>query len=634
MANINVLDKKVYNRIAAGEVVERPYSVVKELVENSIDAGATEITISIFNGGKTAIEVSDNGSGIDKANLKKALMPHATSKILNSEDLDHISTLGFRGEALPSIASVSKIEISSKVEGQDIGYTITSNGGDESEIEECPCNNGTFISVSNLFFNTPARLKFLKSDKSEENEVTDMIARLVLANPTISFKYYADGDLIIESYGDGVEDSLISVYGLDAVKNSFKISNYLHGVKIEGYVGKHNYTKPNRTYQTTILNGRYVENSTIQSAVHNAYASYLMKRRYPFYVLYVTMPKEFVDVNVTPNKSDVRFLDNSVVYGAIYSTISKVLDGTDTAVNIVLGGGETIYKSPEELKRNELKNEQTEIKPVQTTLKESSITINTPYKRDTFNFKASEVFEDKDKFLNESQNSNPPKQEVDIFAENKKYIAELERKKFESEQAELFKTNKLEYRGQILNSYLLFDDTKDMYIIDQHAAHERLLYNKFIMLQTTKSITLQDLLVPFTMSLNPNEENFLKDKLMFLSDVGFDCKIYDGVLTVYSIPLEFTDINLVDFFSEMMEDYSFRHLTIPNVINEKIIMKACKSAIKAGMQLDKSEVDSLMRLLDGNINLKCPHGRPIAVKITRYEIDKWFKRIVWSRNSL
>ena len=393
MANINVLDKKVYNRIAAGEVVERPYSVVKELVENSIDAGATEITVSIYNGGKTAIEVSDNGSGIDKFNLKKALMPHATSKILNSEDLDSISTLGFRGEALPSIASVSKIEILSKVSGQDIGYAITSVGGEESEVEECPCNNGTFITVSNLFFNTPARLKFLKSDKSEENEVTDMMARLVLANPEISFKYCADGETIIESFGDGVEDSLISVYGLDAVKNSFKISNYLHGVKIEGYIGKHNYTKPNRTYQTTILNGRYVVNSTIQSAVHNAYSSYLMKRRYPFYVLYVTMPKEVVDVNVTPNKSDVRFLDNSIVYGAIYSTISKVLDGTDSAVNIVLGGGENVYRSPQELKEADLKGEKKDIKIVKCSLKDSDITETTPYKRDNFDIKP-QLFED------------------------------------------------------------------------------------------------------------------------------------------------------------------------------------------------------------------------------------------------
>ncbi|MBR5439675.1 MAG: DNA mismatch repair endonuclease MutL [Clostridia bacterium] len=628
MANINVLDKKVYNRIAAGEVVERPYSVVKELVENSIDAGATEITVSIYNGGKTAIEVSDNGCGIDKNNLKKALMPHATSKILNSEDLEHITTLGFRGEALPSIASVAKIEICSKPEGQEIGYTIISNGGDESEVEECPCNTGTFITVSNLFFNTPARLKFLKSDKSEENDVTDMMARLVLANPEISFKYYVDGEIVTESYGDGVEDSLISVYGLEAVKNSFKISNYLHGVKIEGYVGKHNYTKPNRTYQTTILNGRYVVNSTIQSAVHNAYSSYLMKRRYPFYVLYVTMPKEVVDVNVTPNKSDVRFLDNSIVYGAIYSTISKVLDGTDSAVNIVLGGQETVYKSPQELKEETLRAEKDEVKVVLGSLKNSQITINTPYKRDNFNFNNQKVFEDKDLFLDEAQNQTSPKNDVDIFAENKRYIAELERKKQEAEQAEFAKPNKLEYRGQILNSYLIFDNSEDMYIIDQHAAHERLLYNKFILLQTTKSVTIQDLLVPFTMSLNGNEENFLKDKLIFLEEIGFSCTITDGILTVYSVPLEFVDINLVDFFAEIMEDYSFRHLTVPNVINEKIIMKACKSAIKAGMQLDKSEVDSLMRLLDGNINLKCPHGRPIAIRVTRYEIDKWFKRIV------
>ncbi len=628
MANINVLDKSVYNRIAAGEVVDRPYSVVKELVENSIDAGASEISINIVNGGKTLIEVYDDGCGIDKQNLKKALMPHATSKINSTSDLDNILTLGFRGEALPSIASVSKISISSKVKDADIGYIITSEGGVETEITEMPCNNGTYISVSDLFFNTPARLKFLKSDKSEENEVTDMVARLVLANPNVSFKYTIDNQIMIESYGDGVEDALISVYGVEAVKNSFKISNYLYGVRIEGYVGKHNYTKPNRSYQTTILNGRYVSNSTISSAVHNAYAGYLMKRRYPFFVLYITMPKEVVDVNVTPNKSDVRFVDNSVVYGAIYSTISKVLDGTDSALNIILNDKETIFKSPNDAKidQNIAKNEPTQVvngfgEPIKDVK-------SFEYKKDDFISKPiSKVSEDKDLFSDFPQNNVAP-QKDDIFAENKRYIEELERKKQQAIQESIETPKELIYKGQVLNAFLIFDDGVDMYIVDQHAAHERLLYNKFVNLQRTKSIVKQDLLVPFTLTLNSSEQNFLADKIPFLYELGIDAVLTANKLEVSAVPLELIDINLDEFFGDIMQDFSFRRVTIPNIINEKLMQKACKSAVKAGMQLSNLEVNSLMRLLNNDINLKCPHGRPIAIKITRNEIDKWFKRIV------
>ncbi len=629
MANINILDKSVYNRIAAGEVVDRPYSVVKELIENSIDAGATEISINIVNGGKTLIEVYDNGCGIDKENLKKALMPHATSKINSTSDLDDIKTLGFRGEALPSIASVSKITICSKVLDANIGYTITSEGGVESEIEEFPCNNGTYISVSDLFFNTPARLKFLKSDKSEENEVNDMVARLVLANPNIAFKYTVNNEIMIESYGDGVEDSLISVYGVEAIKNSFKISNYLYGVKIEGYVGKHNYTKPNRSYQTTILNGRYVSNSTISSAVHNAYASYLMKRRYPFFVLYITMPKEAVDVNVTPNKSDVRFVENSVVYGAIYSTISKVLDGTDSAVNIILNKKETVYKSPNDYKNENLNAKSEPLKIVNGFGESPKDIKNFTYKVDDYVSKPLlNVSEDKDLFATEPQNSTNPPIDVDIFAENKRYIEELERKKQQAIQQSISASKKLTFKGQVLNAFLIFDDGSDMFIIDQHAAHERLLYNKFLNLQKTNSIVKQDLLVPFYMNLNSSEHNFLLDKIPFLNDLGIDATIYSTKIEVNAIPLELTDMNLNDFFADIMEDFSFKRLTVPNIINEKLMQKACKSAVKAGKELSNLEVNSLMKLLDGDINLKCPHGRPIAIKITRTEIDKWFKRIV------
>ncbi len=627
MPIINVLDKSIYNRISAGEVVERPASVVKELVENSIDAKATEIKIRIYGGGIDKIEVFDNGGGIEKEDLKTALMPHATSKIAKKEDLDSILTLGFRGEALPSICAVSEIRITSKKSDYEIGYTLTSTGGEIGEIEESPCNNGTFITVSNLFYNTPARRKFLKSTKGEENEVSDMVLRLILGNPNIAFEYFVDGEEIYKTFGDGVLDSLIACYGTEYYNNSFQINNYVHGIKIEGYISKHNFTKPNRTYQTIILNGRYIVNQTIQSAIHNAYSSYLMKRRYPFYVLYITMPNEVVDVNVNPNKSDVRFMDNSVVYGAIYSTISKVLDGSDVALDIV-SKNETVFNPPNLIDKELNKKSEESI-----VVNNDSFYKSKKYENDDFSdyFAGVKVAENKNLYETQSQLSRAPKKEEDVFSANKKYIEELERKKKEQEfeQLELKSSLELTYVGQVLNSYLIFEDGKDMFLVDQHAAHERLLYNKILNLYSLKQLTVQPMLIPYEFSINSKEEEYFEPKISYLKDLGIEIKqVGKGEYYVNSIPIELIDINLNEFFMDIISDNSLKNQTIPDIINEKLITKACKSAIKANTPLSESEVKSLIRLLNGDINLKCPHGRPIAVRIKKYEIDKWFKRIV------
>ena len=335
MAKINLLSSKIYNRIAAGEVVERPASVVKELVENSLDAGATSISIEIENGGISSIKITDNGCGIEKSELKKALMPHATSKISSLKDLDNISSLGFRGEALASIASVSKITIVSKIDETELGASIYSEGGTFSEPIDCGAIKGTEITVNNLFYNTPVREKFLKTARSEESEISSMVSKFILGNTSVAFKYTADGKIVYQSYGDGFESALICIYGPQILSDCFYIDTEKNGIKIKGYLGKHHFTKGNRTYQTVFLNGRYINNQTISSAVNNAYSSYLMKRQYPFYVLSLSVPTEIVDVNVHPNKLDVRFANNQIIYGSVYSVVSKVLDGTSEVLNIV-----------------------------------------------------------------------------------------------------------------------------------------------------------------------------------------------------------------------------------------------------------------------------------------------------------
>lgn len=342
MAKINILDSSVFNRIAAGEVVDRPYSVVKEFVENSIDAGATSISIEIERGGKDRICVSDNGSGIEREDFTSAFLPHATSKIARVEDLDVIMTLGFRGEALASIASVANVTVKSRAAGGDCAYQISCGGGKMGEILPCARDVGTEICAENLFFNTPVRAKFLKSDKGEEAEITNSVSRFILGNPEISFRYFVDGKLCLQSFGGGLEEAVAAVYGASVLRECYEISAVKHGIAIHGYVGKPSFTKANRTYQSTFVNGRYVVNATIGSAISNAFASYLMKRQYPFYILFIDIPPEVVDVNVHPNKADVRFENNQVIYGNIYSIISSVLDGNASALEYIVGAKEKV----------------------------------------------------------------------------------------------------------------------------------------------------------------------------------------------------------------------------------------------------------------------------------------------------
>ena len=332
---INLLTADVYNRIAAGEVVDRPYSVVKELVENAIDAGATEITVEVLQGGKKLVRITDNGCGIEKEDLKSAFLPHATSKLKHADDLEHIATLGFRGEAVASIAAVSDMKIVSKTaEGE--AYSLSCNCGVMGEPARDGGANGTCVTVENLFRNTPARLKFLKSDGQEEADIANMVTRFILSRPEISFTYFTEGRVKYRSFGDGLRSALAVVYGAKTLADCYEISADKHGIRLSGFIGNQNFSKPNRNYQSLFVNGRYVVNQTVSTAVAGAYGEYLMKRQYPFYVLFLEVPPEIVDVNVHPNKADVRFADNRVIYGSVYSVLSAVLDGNSRALEYLV----------------------------------------------------------------------------------------------------------------------------------------------------------------------------------------------------------------------------------------------------------------------------------------------------------
>lgn len=613
---INLLSSKIYNRIAAGEVVERPFSVVKELVENSIDAGATQICIDIENGGISSIKITDNGFGIEKSELKKALLPHATSKISTLKDLDNIVSLGFRGEALASIASVSKISIVSKPINQEIGAEIYAEGGDITGVKDCAADNGTIISVNNLFYNTPVREKFLHSERSEESEITSTVARFILGNPEISFKYTADGKTIYTSFGDGFQSAMACVYGIDVIENCFYIDTERNGVKINGYVGKHHFTKGNRSYQTTFINGRYVVNQTVSASISNAYSSYLMKRQYPFYVLRITLPSEIVDVNVHPNKLDVRFSNNQIVYGTIYSVISKVLDGSSEALNIVVDDNVKNKEIKAENNIDYVKNNQY-----------SELKNYTEFPKIIFNDSSKNI-----PFDNTKVESKTAKK-IDIFAENKLFLENLEKKQKEQESHIQTSINtELEFRfiGQVLNTYIVFEDGVDLYFADQHAAHERILFDKLNDSLKNSKILKQPLLLPYVLNVNNEEYDFLISKSETLNSIGIEINEFGrNSFKISAVPAFMIDINLKNFFDDVLSDLSsLKNFTVNDLLLEKLAQKACKAAIKSGDKLSDIEINTLLEKLKENIGLKCPHGRPVAIKISRTEIDKWFKRII------
>lgn len=643
MAKINILDKKIYNRIAAGEVVERPYSVIKELIENALDAGATEIDITIEDGGKRLMRVSDNGCGISREDLPKAFLPHATSKISTVEDLDKILTLGFRGEALASIGSVSKATILSKTKDDEMGNIITCEGGVIGDADVFPSDTGTSVSVENLFFNTPARAKFLKLGKSEETDITNIITRLILSHPEVAFKYTSDAKVMVQSFGGGLDEAIIEIYGYNTITDCIPIETEKNGIKISGFIGKSYFTKPNRTYQTVILNGRYVVNNTIQSSMHNAYAAYLMKRQYPFYVLKIDMSPEMVDVNVHPNKTDVRFIDNQVIYSTLYSVVTKVLDGSAAALEIVKPNG---YISIDEGSKPIIPQRPITIdeigdahcdRPYVSGFTEEMLdqTIWGRYNKS----KSEEKEEEFERTFGVADSHDDEPQELgsnkidDIFAENKKYIAEMEAKRAAEEakakQEELDVDPEFKVIGQVLATYLILEKENDIYFIDQHAAHERLLYDKFIEEYKTGKVVEQTMLVPYIFRVNESESEFIIGKFPELRKAGFDISEYDvNEFAVYSVPVLLFDMDLKSFFDDLLSDISFKKETMPELVHDKIAMKACKAAIKSGKILSEDEIEVLLKAMKYNTALRCPHGRPVTVKISRTEIDKWFKRIV------
>ena len=670
MAKINILDSSIYNRIAAGEVVDRPYSVVKELVENSLDAHAKNITVAIERGGKDLICVTDDGDGIEKSELRAAFLPHATSKIAKVEDLDDIRTLGFRGEAIASIASVSRMRIRSRARGAGEAFELSCAGGTLGEVSPCPLGEGTEISVENLFYNTPVRERFLRTDKGEEAEISSYVSRFVLGNPQVSFRYYIGGKLALQSFGGGEEEAVAAVYGGAAVSQCYRIDAVKHGIRLHGYLGKPSFTKPNRTYQSVFVNGRYVVNNTIASAIGNAYGGYLMKRQYPFYVLFVDVPPAVVDVNVHPNKADVRFENNQVIYGCVYSVVSAVLDGNAAALDFVVGAKDAAAAgdvskqedapkmaevSPSEL---ENRNEIAKNAVLHSTVSEAD------REKDLFSFAPPSQMRGGERVVFHDSGAHPaapaaektglpfpeaapagavyPKTSPadagpsasspgeDIFAENKRFLEEQERMAREKAKQQKFVFENAVYKGSLFNTYLIYEEGDNAYIIDQHAAHERLIFDRLKAEMEARKVVSQPMLVPYILTLNREEGAFFAEHLATIREIGFDIEEFGGgSFKISAVPLDLQDIDLSAFFADVLAEVgTLRAIKLSELLRDKLAMTACKHAVKGGMLLTDAEQQALFAMLHGDMGLKCPHGRPVAVRMTKAEIEKLFKRIV------
>lgn len=655
MSKINILTKEIYNKIAAGEVVEKPASVVKELVENSIDAGATNITIEILDGGITQIKVSDNGSGIEKDDFDKVFLAHATSKVKTIDDLNSIGTLGFRGEALSSIASVSKITLSSKTEDSIEGYQTKVIGGEMEDITPIGATQGTYIVVEDLFFNIPARKKFLRKPKLEENEITNYISRLIMANPDISFKYVADNKIVFQSFGTGLYDAIYTIYGKSIVDNIFEVKFDRGDFKFSGYIGKPTFSKPNRTYQTLTINGRYVINQTISTAIFRAYENFIMKSTYPFFVLNLNIPLDKVDVNVHPNKLEVKFEDSNSIFGMVYSEILDILYNQNTAKKLISEDNlEEVYVDKDKLaivdnigsQYNENKTQANNDDEIQEISLTATVEYEANKKQDELNnFKQN---------IEEASENNPDFNYIPFTSKSSLFDFKVEQPKVtdpinqihnqqtqmnylqedvksEAKQESFVNTENIKVIGTLFNTYILFEKDNNMILIDQHAGHERLLYDKFVNELNNKEVAIQNLLLPYILETNHSESQFLTLNLDILTKMGFEIEDFgDDSFKVNTVPLLLENINIKLFFDNLLSDIDNNMIiNKENTIKEYIAKKACKSAIKANDPLSINEIQILLNQIEVNKTmLLCPHGRPIAIEVSKSEIEKWFKRIV------
>ncbi|MCR5610107.1 MAG: DNA mismatch repair endonuclease MutL [Lachnospiraceae bacterium] len=685
MAKIIQLDQNTINKIAAGEVVERPSSVVKELVENAIDAKSSAITIEIKDGGTSLIRITDNGSGISYDDLQMAFKSHATSKIKDVDDLFTIESLGFRGEALSSIAAISQVELITKVRNALMGHRYVIEGGEEKSIEEIGCPEGTTFLVKNIFYNTPVRRKFLKTNQTEAGYVYEIAEHLAISHPDISFKFINNGQVKLHTSGNGnLKDLIYNIYGRDIAGNVIEVQKNTDKISISGFIGKPIVSRSNRNYENYYINGRYVKSSIIYKAIEEAYSPYTMVNKFPFVSLYIHINSELVDINVHPTKMEIRFSEPNTVYQAIFMCLREALEGGSIIPKIELEkktDKEKVIKKaaePFEVKR---KNNENIIRP--DTIKEVKKAVN-PFKltsiideddkndilkeetkaevKETEKVKEEIKKEDKEP---ENLKEDKPVVTEDIVTEEIKDEAESEAEEIKEEIAEtedaketdkavitdvvkeevkpvqqsFFDENSIEHKvenklrivGQVFRTYWIFEMDNEMFIIDQHAAHEKVMYEKIMKRLQNETFNSQMVAPPIIVTLNPKEEVILSNNMEVFNKLGFEISSFGGNdYSISAVPQDMLGIADKDLFLELLDMLTENDAKKnPDIVLEKTASMACKAAVKGNNKLSFAEAESLIKeMMQLENPFNCPHGRPTTISLTKNELEKKFKRQV------
>ena len=650
MKRINILDEHTSNKIAAGEVVERPASVVKELVENSIDAGAKNITIEIEEGGIELIRVIDDGVGIYADDISKAFLPHATSKIVSVDDIYNINTLGFRGEALPSIASVSQVNFRSKTADANFGKEISISAGEVLSINDIGMNTGSIMEVRNLFFNVPARKKFLKTTSREGSLVNDIVTRIALSYPDISFKLFNNNKKVLLTYGDNnLASTIRTIYGKTIYEDIIEFSNHEDSyIRIYGYVGRESIARGSRNNQSIYVNNRYIKNKTVVAAVENAFKSFSTVNKFPFFVLFIDIPADNIDVNIHPTKAEIKFKDERMIFKAVFDTVHSALKNdvfNSFATDQEQLNVDVNIQSPlliEEQHISDEKREQIDLLETKSSLlKElsindiySSVTMNDIKKEENIynELKAATVAK------NTIKNDVPIEPTVNYeetsysqsYTENS-YEEQYEPKEKVDEKVPVAKFADLRVIGQFNKTYILAEYLDCLYIIDQHAAHEKILFEKYRNDIEEKSTIIQPLLIPMVLELSIDDyECYIENKSLF-EESGFIIDEFgDNTISLKEVPYFLGKLDSKKLFLDMIDNLKNMGSgkTVEVKIN-KIASMACRAAVKANDYLTEIEMKELieqLRYIEDPFH--CPHGRPIIIKMTNYELDKKFKRIV------
>ncbi len=637
MQKIQLLDQHTINKIAAGEVVESPKSVVKELIENAIDAGASSITVEIKEGGISYIRVTDNGWGIAKDQVKTAFLRHATNKISAIEDLEEVTSLGFRGEALASIAAVAQVEMFTKTRQEENGTSIEINGGEIVQFQSAACTEGTSIIVKNLFYNIPARRKFLKKPATEASHISELLNQFALGHPDIAFKYINNHTTILHTSGNhDRKAAVLYVYGKETATKMLEINYQKGNYTITGLLGKPELSRANRSYENLFINGRYIKNRIISSAIEEAYKTRLLVGKFPVYVLEFQIPPTLVDVNVHPAKLEVRFQNEDEIYQLFYDAVCQSFENEVLIPKADWGG-----KSSKEVEKyRKEKNIPTEIAPIQQKMMQKQ--QETPYypSANELQITPPSSFKSVDELLKKEKNHTlEVREDVAVYGNIGKkadYVttkdtldAFLHTPKEEKRKRDTFFQN-YNIIGQIFHTYWIVEQEKSIFMIDQHAAHERILYEELMQRLKKEEVTAQMLLEPLLLHLTEREKEILQENSELLNRFGFSVKLLEQkTYALCSVPFIIKSPANTKFFLDLLD--LLGEAEVESIYDTKtltIATMACKAAVKANDRLSFQEANALIeKLLQLENPFTCPHGRPTIIEMTQYELEKRFKRI-------